>query len=141
MTRDIYWPMIAMVALTIAVWVVMYRRRVAEMRSRRIHPQSVSTQSQMAVKLENVTAADNFRNLFEVPLLFYLLCLCLAQTGTVTTLQLRLAWAYVALRALHSAIQITYNRVMHRFWAYLLSCLVLFTMWGLFGLSLLRPDL
>ena len=36
-----------------------------------------------------------------------------------------LAWAYVILRTLHSLVQCTYNKVLHRFTLYFLSCLVL----------------
>jgi hypothetical protein len=39
------------------------------------------------------------------------------------------AWAYVALRALHSLIHVTYNRVTHRFLVYVASTLLLFGMW------------
>ena len=38
--RAILWPVLAMVALTFVVGLVMYRRRIAEMRDRRIRPQS-----------------------------------------------------------------------------------------------------
>jgi hypothetical protein len=41
----------------------------------------------------------------------------------------RLAWIFVGLRALHSAIHCTYNRTLHRFGAYLASSLVLIAMW------------
>jgi hypothetical protein len=72
-----------------------------------------------------------------VPVLFYVLCIFLFLTGTVTPLFVAAAWAYVALRALHSLIHITYNRVNHRFAAYALSTLLLFTMWIALGAQLL----
>jgi len=40
-----------------------------------------------------------------------------------------LAWGFVILRVVHSAIHCSYNRVMHRFFAYLISCLFLMFMW------------
>jgi hypothetical protein len=40
-----------------------------------------------------------------------------------------LAWGFVILRAVHSLIHCSYNRVMHRFAAYMLSCLFLMFMW------------
>jgi len=46
MTAAIYWPIISLAAVTIAVWIVLFHRRVAEMKSRRINPKSVATQAQ-----------------------------------------------------------------------------------------------
>ena len=44
--------------------------RVAEMRRERIHPQAVALSAQMAERPGDTRAADNFRNLFELPVLF-----------------------------------------------------------------------
>ena len=131
----ILWPMVAQAALVAAVWLCMYRARLVEMRARRIGAQAVATSRQAAV-LENVAAADNFRNQFEMPVLFLALCLALAVSGLASPLQVALAWAYVGLRSVHSLIHVTYNRVLHRFAAYTASTLCLFLMWILFGVDL-----
>ena len=86
--------------------------------------------------LQDIAPADNFRNLFEVPVLFFAVCCALAVTDTVTGIQLALAWAFVALRAAHSFIHVTYNRVMHRFTVYVASTICVFAMWALFAWSL-----
>jgi hypothetical protein len=44
------------------------------------------------------------------------------------------AWAYVRLRALHSAIHLTYNNVVHRLTAFALSNVVLAVFWLMFFL-------
>ena len=136
--RLIYWPAVAMVALTIVVWFRMYLTRVAQMKRERIHPQSVATSAQAAAKLTDSKAADNFRNLFELPVLFYLAVVIAAQTAQVSALALTLAWAFVALRVLHSAIQCTYNKVMHRFYVYFCGGMVLWALWVLLAMGLLR---
>ena len=136
--RAILWPVLAQVALTLAVWIALYIQRLGEMQRRRIDPQRVATSQLAAGVLENVAAADNFRNLFEVPVLFYAVVplLVLAQAVTATTVAL--AWAYVALRALHSLIHLSYNRVVHRFLAYAASTACVFAMWALLGAALWR---
>ena len=48
-----------------------------------------------------------------------------------------LAWIFVALRVLHSAIHCSYNKVMHRFYAYVAGGMVLFALWAWLGLQLL----
>jgi len=69
-TRLMYWPAVAMAALTFIVWLHMYSRRVAQMKRERIHPQAVATSAQLSARLTDSASADNFRNLFELPVLF-----------------------------------------------------------------------
>jgi hypothetical protein len=90
--------------------------------------------------LKNVSAADNFRNLLEMPILFYVVCLVLLITDQVTSFQLFFAWLYVALRTLHSLIHVTYNKVVHRFSVYFSSTVCIFVMWGVFAVSILTND-
>ena len=131
MGNPLFWPMIAMAGLTFLVWLRMFQTRVGEMKRRRIHPQSVAQSAQMAQLVEDSRAADNFRNLFELPVLFYAAMLLCLQAGIDSMAILVLTWAFVALRALHSYIHCTYNRVMDRFKAYVLSGFVLWAIWGL----------
>ena len=133
-------PCIAMVVLTAIVWVKMYAERIGEMQERRISAQSLSTSAAARDKLQRTQAADNFRNLFEMPVLFYALCICLAITGHAGSLFLAGAWIYVALRAVHSFIHTGYNTVMHRFGVYALSSILLFLLWGAFAFKLLTAD-
>ncbi|MDH5824364.1 MAPEG family protein [Luteimonas sp. RD2P54] len=127
--QPILLPGLAMVALTFVVMAVMYRRRVAQMLRERIHPQAVATSTQAAARLTDCTAADNFRNLFELPVLFYFALLTAALTGQATATVQALAWSFVALRIAHSAIHCGYNKVMHRFRVYALGALVLLVLW------------
>jgi hypothetical protein len=132
MNDPIWMPCAAMVGLTALVWVKLYWDRIGEMRARRIDAQELATVAAAAGRLERPEAADNFRNLFEVPVLFYVLCIALVVNGCSTPGFVTAAWAYVALRSLHSLIHVTYNRVMHRFLVYVASTLLLFAMWGAF---------
>ncbi|MDQ6971793.1 MAG: MAPEG family protein [Mariprofundaceae bacterium] len=136
---DIFFPCIAMVALTAAVWVRLYVERVGEMRARRIRPEEIATVQQAATLLEKQNSANNFRNLFEVPVLFYVLCLALFASQMATPLLLVGAWLFVAFRAAHSLIHCSYNHVIHRFIVYSLSTILLFIMWGMFAFNLYGP--
>lgn len=133
-----YWPVVAMVALTFIVWLRMYFRRIAQMKRERIDPQAVATSSQAAAQLTDSACADNFRNLFELPVLFYLAVVVAVQTAQVTALTLALAWAFVVLRFVHSAIHCSYNKVMHRFTAYVAGGTVLWALWLVLSVGLLR---
>lgn len=130
------WPGVALVATTYVVWLRMYVDRIGEMRRRRIHPQSVATRATAVGKLERTAAADNYANLFELPVVFYFgLAVALALHIEGAAL-LGLAWAYVALRVVHSAIHTGYNRVMHRFLVHVTSSLVLLAFWTALAVGL-----
>lgn len=130
-------PAVALVAVTAVVWVRLYVDRIGEMRRKRIDPQSLATAQRAGEILEQVGASNNFKNLFEAPVLFYILCLAIAVTGTHSGSLEAGSWIYVALRAVHSAIHCTYNNVTHRFVVYAASTVLLFSMWGRFGATLL----
>ncbi len=134
----IFWPAIAMVVLTFLVWLRLYQIRIGEMRRRRIDPQSIANSSQKARLLEDTRGSDNFRNLFELPVLLYPALILAFLTGQVTPLTLGLAWAFVGLRFVHSAIHCSYNRVMHRFTVYLLGALVLWALWAVLAVALIQ---
>ena len=135
-TYAIFLPALAMVALTFVVLGVMFKRRVAQMKRDRVHPQKVATSQQAAALYTDVAPADNFRNLFEMPVLFYFATTVAAITDQTGPLVIGLAWAYVAARVTHSFIHCTYNKVMDRFRAYALSVFVLLALWCAIGYGL-----
>jgi hypothetical protein len=130
-------PPTVLALLTAFVFGRMYKDRIAEMRERRIHPQQLATAKQMADTLQNVASSNNFRNLFEVPVLFYAVCGFLAITQLTTELLLACAWGYVLLRIGHTYIHLTSNKVIRRFQLFFASSMVLFGMWLLFLIALL----
>lgn len=121
--------MAALVLLTFVVGIAMLVTRIREMRSKRLHPQAVATAPKMAMRLENVQPADNFRNLLETPVLFYALAAVAIGVGYVPPWLATGAWGYVGLRVLHSLIHCTYNKVMHRLLAFLSGFGLLVAMW------------
>ena len=133
-------PPTVLAFLTGFVWLRMGSDRLSELRSRRIHPQQVATAKQMGETLQNVQSADHFRNLFEVPVLFYALCGFLAITKLTTLLLLACAWGYVVLRAAHAYIHLTSNKVVRRFQVFVASTIVLYVMWGIFAVRLVMAD-
>ena len=130
-------PPTVLALLTAVVFGRLYKDRIAEIRARRIHPQQLATSTQALGKLENVAASDHYRNLFEAPVLFYALCGYLAITQLTTMLLLACAWGYVFLRAAHTFVHLTSNKVIRRFQLFFASSIVLFAMWLLFLIRLL----
>ena len=58
--------------------------------------------------------SHNYNHLMEQPTLFYAVVLALAFVAPADTWSVRLAWAYVALRVVHSVYQATINVVLVR---------------------------
>lgn len=129
---EFLYPVTAMVLLTFIVVFAMLKERIAEMKERRIHPQSAPSSSQLSNVLKNTKGADNYKNLLEMPVLFYVLCIILMlTTQNLSPALLYMAWAYVALRYWHSFVHVGYNKVMTRFKIFLSSVVVLLMMWVL----------
>ena len=126
---------LALVLLTFVVGLRLLYVRSKEMREKRVHPQAASTSVLMAAKLQNVQAADNFRNLFETPVLFYALVATSIGAHYVPNWLVAGAWVYVALRFAHSFIHCTYNRVMQRFAVFGAGFLLLVVLWSAFAIG------
>lgn len=133
----IFRPFAAMLLLTLAVWLFMYARRLAAMYTQKIDPQRFTTPDNVAAALPEAVQypAYNLRNLVELPVLFYALCLALYATNAVDMTYVEMAWAFVGFRALHSLVHCTINVVKLRFTFYLLASLALWAMVVRFAIS------
>jgi len=92
-------PLLAQVALTFIVMLVMFVKRVNEMKSKNILPQQVQTRSSLhGVLTDSENPASNYANLFESPVLFYLAILLTLNLMMQDTILVVLSWGYVAAR-------------------------------------------
>ena len=132
-------PMLGMLVLTAVVWFYMYARRIPAMKKARA-PVQTYTVPEKTIELlpESINyPAYNLKNLFELPVVFYALCLFLYVTDTVDTAYLVAAWLFLAFRVLHSIVHCTSNIVMLRFYLYAAAALALWFMLGRAVLGLL----
>jgi hypothetical protein len=67
--------------------------------------------------------ADNYNHLMEAPTMFYAVALTLALAGAGNGVAASVAWVYVALRVVHSLVQVTVNHIPTRFLVFVLSTL------------------
>ena len=128
--NNILVPFFGMMLLTLVVWVYMYLRRI-----------NYILQNGVAIdKLKNYEAieriipeavnrpANNLKNLFELPILFYVVCLYLLIFKQVDLLSIYCAYGFLSIRIFHSIIHCTVNIVMWRFTAYFLFSICLWIM-------------
>jgi len=76
-----------------------------------------------------VKLTHNLSNLFEFPVLFYVVVCVIIATDSIDQVYVWLSWVYVIIRYVHSVIHITYNYVPHRATIHLLGSLVLVALW------------
>lgn len=121
----IFSPFFAMMFLTLLVWLYLYIRRIYFIESKKIRSQDLAVSGTLAQMTPPGVSnpSDNFKNLFEIPVLFYALVLYLFVTQQVDSAYLNAAWIFVVFRALHSIVHCTFNYVMLRFYLYLFSTL------------------
>lgn len=133
--EQILLPMLGMMLLTAVVWFVLYARRIPAMRKARRPAQTYTTPDKCDEFLpaEVNYPAYNFKNLFELPVLFYALCLYFYVTATAGTAEVFAAWLFLLFRIAHSAIHCTANIVMARFIAYSAAA---FALWFMLGRAL-----
>ncbi len=135
----IFYPLFVQILLTAIVWLWMYKTRFSEMRRLKIQPQAIARSAELSDKLKSVSGpSENLSNLFEIPVLFYVLLVSIFITQHVDVLFLVLASFYVALRYVHSFIHCTSNKVTLRFFAYFLSTMLLWATWALFALKIIN---
>lgn len=129
-TTELALPMLAMMVLTLLVWLYMFVVRVGFAQKNKLDIEQFKTPAdvQALIPGDESASSNNFKNLFELPVIFYALCLYLTVTLQVDSFYVNCAWAFVVLRVLHSLIHCSYNKVAHRFAVYILSSIALWVM-------------
>lgn len=127
---SIFLPFFGMMLLTLSVWLYMYFLRLRFIATSHLDPQQADTTRNMLdiVPTGVNLPSENFSNLFELPVLFYAVCVYLYVSGQVNETYLVLGYAFFVFRLIHSVIHCTYNRVVHRFYAYMIASLALWAM-------------
>ena len=129
-TTQFLTPVLVLVTWTLIMWIWMYATRIPAMNKAGVDPQDAAHPGTWAHRIPSSVraVADYYNHLHEQPTIFYALMFFTALTGGGDATALRLAWAYVILRVLHSLVQATFNRVIVRFSIFALATLTLMIM-------------
>ena len=115
---ELFYPMLAMFLWTVAVMLRNMQVRVAAVKRGELTNKYFEL-LKGAEPPEAVQKTGNpFRNLTEIPPLFYIICLTVIFLGRTDVDFIVLAWSYVALRVGHSLIHLTINKVPPRFFLF-----------------------
>ena len=133
---SIFAPMFGMFVLTFIVWVYMYSRRIPFIQSNNFTPEQLAGGE--FTKLSPpyvVNPSDNLKNLFEMPVLFYAMCIYLYVTQQVDGIYLTAAWLFLTFRVFHSIMHCGANIVIVRFALYAISATAC---WFMIGRALVK---
>lgn len=125
----IYYPCLVLIIFTGLVLLRMFKLRVKDIKEKKVSIKQFRTYQEMTGSSElALQASRNFTNLFEVPTLFYAVCLFALAMGKVNIGTLTLAWLFVLFRMAHSFVHLTKNNVVHRMSMYAMSWVALLVM-------------
>jgi hypothetical protein len=125
----IFRPVCVLALWTLSILLLVAVRRLRAVRAGRVKRGAFRLGESAEVPEDVAIANRNLMNLLEVPLLYYVVCLCLYATHQVRPGLLMLAWVYAALRVLHTLIHVTTNNIMQRLIVFVISNVVLATIW------------
>lgn len=123
------YPMFAMVLLTFAVAIVTLRVRVKAARDGTLDVRYFRLMQGQDLPDEVVKSTRQFNNLFEMPVLFYVVCTAYLALSVQSGYALLFAWLFVLSRCIHTWIHLGYNNVMHRLAAFMAGNLCILLLW------------
>ncbi len=132
----IIYPLIGMIFLTFIVGVKMLASRIRAVKKEGMNPVFFALNRGAKQPDYLVKVSQHYENLFELPLLFYVVTLLIFITNKTDEIYVSLAVLFVIVRYIHAVIHITYNNLIHRRNAFLTGTVVLFIMWLRFSFQL-----
>ncbi|AXA41397.1 MAPEG family protein [Rhizobium leguminosarum] len=128
---QIFWPLLAHVALVYGLYALLGFRRAKMVRVGTIAKSDYRESRDEPA--ESLVVKNCLANQFELPVLFYACCILLYVTEADNLVALGLAWAFVALRYAHAAIHVTSNDLRYRSPIFAAGYLALAAMWVWLG--------
>jgi len=140
MTQAMLQPVITLVLWSMVMWGWLYATRIPAMMKAgtRLDPTQPRDVMLGGLPPRVRWKADNYNHLMEQPTLFYATALTLALMGQGDGLNLWLAWAYVALRVVHSLIQALVNVILWRFAVFMMASSVLVVLAARAGIAVFQ---
>jgi hypothetical protein len=136
----ILYPLFALAAWTLLVLGLIPIARVRSVRQREIAPNDFKYGDSAKVPGRVSIPNRDYMHLLELPMLFCVVGVLLYVTGGASSPALAVAWAFVALRVVHSLVHLTYNHVLHRLAVFTLANVALVALWILAGAHLVAPS-
>ncbi|PWK53079.1 MAPEG family protein [Pleionea mediterranea] len=122
-------PVLFNFLLVFIVQNVMYQHRKTAIIQNNVRIRDIAHRHQLEQQLPSSTASsNNFKNQFELPVIFYALVGFFMITGWATWFDFLIACGFVGSRVIHAYIHCTSNRVKIRFLSYIIGTFLLYAL-------------
>jgi len=122
--HDLFYPMLAMLFWTFLAMLRNMYVRIRAVRKGQLTNEYFELFRGPEPPEEVVKAGNHFRNLMEIPPLFYIVALAVMLTGKTDIIFLVMAWSFVVFRVGQGMVHLTFNKVPHA--SYSFSSAILF---------------
>ncbi|MBY2995465.1 hypothetical protein HF263_32315 [Rhizobium leguminosarum] len=109
---QIFWPLLAHVALVYGLYVLLGLRRAKMVRAGSIAKSDY--RENRGEPAQSLAVKNCLANQFELPVLFHVCCILIYITDADNIVTVGLAWIFVALRYAHAAVHVTSNELRYR---------------------------
>lgn len=126
------YPVFALVVVTLVFVCIQFFLRVQAVRTRKVHPRYFKVyhnREDAPIPDYLVAGQKHFANMFETPVLFYVVAVLAIALNVQTPAMIFCGWLYVGLRVAHAVVHSTYNHVIHRMLIFWAGLLVLLSLW------------
>lgn len=123
------YPMFFMVILTVLVGLITVTCRINSVRSGSVKIKYYTLMEGGDVPEIITKTSRCFNNMFEVPVLFYVVATLFISLDIESPLAIVMAWSFVGFRCTQAYIHLTYNNVLHRMFALWFALLCVLVMW------------
>lgn len=124
---EILYPVLAHMFLVVFLFIPLIMRKSKAVKNKAVDLKETALNNQ-AWTSDVKKVSNNIANQFEIPVLFYALCMIIALTDNVGVLNTALAWGFVVLRYVHTYVHIGSNFVPLRMRIFALSLVIVLVM-------------
>ncbi|CDZ57182.1 MAPEG family protein [Neorhizobium galegae] len=122
------WPMIAHAALVFFLYWLLSKKRYMAVKSG--SAEAGQFRENREEPRESLVVHNNLKNQFELPILFYAVCLVLYVSTADNWGSVALAWIFVLSRYAHSYVHLTSNRLRYRRPIFMVGFFAVMAMWA-----------
>jgi hypothetical protein len=126
-SNQIFLPVLVQILITISGYLLLGVRKSRAVKSNNVDLKKAALDND-AWPDYVLVISNNIRNQFQVPVLFYVLCILFYSIDAVSAMVLYLAWAFVISRAIHAYIHMSSNFVPARFTLFTIGFIIMIVM-------------
>jgi hypothetical protein len=126
-TYLILWPVLVQILLVLSMYILLGYRKAKAVKTGNVNLKATALDNK-AWPNDVLKVSNNIDNQFEVPIVFFVLCLLFYGIGQVDILVVSLAWAYVISRYAHAYVHVGSNYVPLRMRIFTIGCFILLIM-------------